>query len=116
MALNFSDITFAWQFNPLFTCPTSSGYNDVVTKVFYQLRATIGPVSGSAGGYQEILPVSPSGSFIPFKDLTSPVVQQWVEYMLGEEGVTNIKTELAEKLEYKLNPPVVIKQSPWILP
>lgn len=115
MALNLSDITFTWQFNPLFICPTSTEHNDVVTKVFYELRATIGSVSGSVGGFQEILPISPSGSFIPFQDLTSPIIQQWVEYMLGEEGVKNLKTDLKEKLENKLNPPFVIKQSPWIL-
>lgn len=116
MAINLSDITFTWQFNPLVTFPTSSGYTDVVFKAFYQLTAATGSIDVTAGGFQEILPLSPSSSFIPFDNLTSPVMQQWVEDAIGEEGIANLKNDLAEKLEYKINPPTVTKRSPWIAP
>ena len=43
-------------------------------------------------------------------------MQQWVEDAIGEEGVSNLKNDLAEKLEYKINPPTVTKRSPWIAP
>lgn len=116
MAINLSDISFTWQFNPLITFPTSSGHNDVVFKAFYQLTASTGSVNVTAGGFQEVLPLSPSSSFVPFDSLTSPVVQQWVEYCLGEEAINNLKNDLAEKLESKVNSPTVTKRSPWIAP
>lgn len=115
MAINISDVTFTWQFNPLSCYPTSSGYTDVVASVFYQLNARIGSINVTSGGHQEMLPLSPSSSFIPYENLTSPVVQAWVEDALGEEAVNNLKNDLVLKLEERVSPPIVRKQSPWIV-
>ena len=115
MAINISDVTFTWQFNPLSCYPTASGYSDVVASVFYQLTGRINGTSVTSGGHQEMLPLSPSSSFIPFENLSSTTVQGWVEDALGEEAITNLKNDIVVKLEDKVNPPIVRKQSPWIL-
>ena len=109
-------ITYNWTINPLECYPTSSEGPDYVFIAHWQLHASE-TVSGSLYtatniGVQNI-PMH-TGSFIPFEDLTLPIVQGWVEEAMGPEQVENLKIGLAQQIANKITPPIVTLQSPWL--
>jgi hypothetical protein len=108
--------TYFWTINPLECYPTSSGEIDVVFTAHWQLHANE-EVNGTTYSATSIgtqsIPLH-SGSFIPFEELTLPVVQGWVEESMGEDQVNNLKASLAQQIQNQINPPVVILQSPWL--
>jgi hypothetical protein len=108
--------TYFWTINPLECYPTSSGEIDVVFTAHWQLHANE-EVNGTTYSATNIgtqsIPLH-SGSFIPFEELTLPVVQGWVEESMGEDQVNNLKASLAQQIQNQINPPVVTLQSPWL--
>ena len=110
-------VSYFWTINPLECYPTASGETDVVFTAHWQLHAQeiVNEVTWSANmiGTQ---PVSfHSGSeFIPFEQLTLPVVQGWVEESMGTGSVESIKASLAQQIVDKINPPSIVLQSPWL--
>lgn len=111
--------TYEWQFNPLESYPTASGYTDVVFKVHWQCYASTGSQE-EENLYTDfsigVVPVSyDTGSvFIPFNELTKDIVYSWVETTLGVDQIDLIKQELANKINNKINPQVLVQQSPWL--
>jgi hypothetical protein len=116
MALKVTDATYTWQFLN-FTCyPTASGHTDVAVNTFYSLTATIGSYNATTRGVQEF-PLPASGSvFIPFEDLTIPIVQEWVETAMGPVYLYKIKQGLVNQLDEQINFPVEYKPAPWTSP
>ena len=117
MALD--NISYSWQFNPLTCYPTASGHTDVVATATYYLTATttgseFGQIFVTAGGKQDFSLPSDSGSFIPFEELTIPIVAEWVEAALGEESLNRLKADLEVQLDNKVNPKTEDRTSPWI--
>jgi hypothetical protein len=109
---------YEWQFNPLESYPTSSGQTDVVFQVHWQCYASTGSYSGSY--YTEAAvgtaPVNyDTGSvFIPFNELTKEIVYSWVENALGVDQIDQIKTNLANRIEDKINPKILVQSPPWM--
>ena len=112
-------VSYNWTVNPLECYPTSSEGPDYVFIAHWQLHATE-TVSGSTYTATSIgtqaVSGSTSGSFIPFEDLTLPVVQGWVETAMGTGSVDALKAGLAQNIANQINPPVVTLQSPWLAP
>ena len=48
--------------------------------------------------------------FIPFADLTNATITEWVETTMGEEKVSEMKTNLDNKIESLINPTSVTLQ------
>ena len=109
-------VSYNWTINPLEAYPTSSGELDVVFVAHWQLHATetVEDVTYTAQsiGTQSI-PAHSGSAFIPFEELTLPVVQGWVEESMGAEQVQNLKDGLANNISNQINPPVLTLQSPW---
>lgn len=111
--------TYNWQFNPLESYPTSEGQTDVVFLVHWQCYASTGSVETN-DYYTDfsvgVVPVQyESGSvFIPFNELTKEIVYSWVEDAMGVDGVNEIQQEIVNRIESKINPKVIIQQSPWL--
>ena len=114
MAINYS-----WTINPLECYPTSSGEIDVVFTAHWQLHATeeVDGVTYNATsiGTQNV-PLHSGSAFIPFEELTLPVVLGWVEESMGPEQVQSLKDGLAQRIANQINPPSVLLQSPWLNP
>jgi len=113
-------ITYTWTVNPLKAYPTHGGETDVVFRAYWQLNAISGSLEESGSVYQastagdEAITYHSGSEFIPFEELTLPVVQGWVEDALGEEQINNMKAQLAINIENQINPPTIILQSPWL--
>lgn len=108
-----TNINYFWTINPLECYPTSSAGPDYVFTAHWQLHAQTGSYSAQSIGTQAVAG-SPSGSFIPFENLTLDIVQAWVEEAMGEERVNQLKASLAQTIENQINPPVVTLPSPWL--
>ena len=112
-------VSYNWTVNPLECYPTSSEGPDYVFVAHWQLHASeeVDGVTYNATsiGTQPV-PANTGSAFIPFEDLTLPVVQGWVEESMGAEQVENLKNGLAQQIANQINPPVVTLQSPWLAP
>jgi hypothetical protein len=110
---------YNWQFNPLESYPTASGQTDVVFLVHWQCYASTGSME-SASYYQDVsIGVAPvtydtGSTFIPFNELTKDTVYSWVEHALGSDQIEQIKVNLVNKIEDKINPKVLVQTAPWI--
>ena len=108
-------ITYSWNFNPLESYPTASGQTDVVFKVHWQLTATTESYNSRTLGVQNVQYVSGS-TFIPFNELTEEIVYGWVTSSMSEEEYNRAINYLNTDIENQINPPVLVQQSPWIVP
>lgn len=111
--------TYEWQFNPLEAYPTASGQTDVVFQVHWQCYASTG--SAESGSYYGdcavgVVPVTynTGSEFIPFNELTKEIVYSWVESSLGTSQIENIKQTLANQIEDKIHPKVLVQTAPWL--
>ena len=106
-------INYEWNFNPLEAYPTSSGEDNVVFLVHWQLYGSTGSYQGSVIGTQ---PVSyeTSSVFIPFNELTYDIVYNWMTASMGLETMQAYEFNVAQQIENKINPPVLIEQAPWL--
>lgn len=112
-------VSYFWTINPLECYPTASGESDVVFTAHWQLHAQeiVNEVTWSAQSIgTAAIPLHSGSEFIPFEQLTLPVVQGWVEESLGSGSVDNLKAGLAQNIANQINPPVVTLQSPWLTP
>ena len=110
-------VTYFWTINPLNAYPTSSGETDVVFTAHWQLHAQeiANEVTWSASSIGTAgIPLHSGSEFIPFNELTLPVVQGWVEESLGTGSVEAMKEGLATQIANQINPPVLTLQSPWL--
>jgi hypothetical protein len=109
---------YEWQFNPLESYPTASGQTDVVFQVHWQCYASTGSHSGSF--YIETcvgtVPVTydTGSTFIPFNELTKEIVYSWVENALGVDQIDQIKTNLSNRIDDKINPKILVQSPPWM--
>jgi len=107
------DVTYTWNFNPLEFYPSASGENDVVFRVHWQLYGGTGSYQGSIIGVQDIT-YQTGSTFIPFNELTYNTVYNWMTASIGEEKMNQYKDNVYNQIENKINPPVVVQQSPWL--
>jgi len=108
---------YFWTINPLECYPTSSGETDVVFTAHWQLHANEevdGILYNATSIGTQPIPLHSGSAFIPFEELTLPLVQGWVEESMGPDQVQAIKDNLAQQIANQINPPVVTLQSPWL--
>ena len=110
-------VSYNWTINPLECYPTSSQGPDYVFVAHWQLHASeeySGSLYTATSIGTQAVPMNTSSVFIPFEDLTLPVVQGWVEEAMGTGSVESLKAGLAQNIANQINPPVVTLQSPWL--
>jgi hypothetical protein len=107
-------INYTWNFNPLEAYPTSSGEDNVVFLVHWQLYGSTGSYQSSVIGTQ---PVSyeTSSVFTPFNDLTYDMVYNWMTASMGLDQMTQYEASVAQNIENQINPPVLIETAPWLV-
>ena len=113
-------INYEWNVNTVDTYPTKDSKSDVVYNVHWRLRATddenniedsfgsTRPATAEVYGTQP-LDVSDLSSFKEFADLKASDVQGWVEAAMGEEAVTNYKSDLDAQIAEQITPTSVTK-------
>ena len=111
------EISYNWIINPLECYPTSSQGPDYVFTAHWQIYATKvaeGTTYTATNRGSQLISGSQSKTFIPFEELTLPVVQEWVEASMGIKQVEAIKASLSQSIADQINPPIITLQSPWL--
>lgn len=109
------DIQYTWNFNPLESYPTASGHTDVVFRIHWQLYGSTGSYQASSIGV-ETVSYDTGSVFIPFEELTFDTVYNWITASMGMDQINALTASLAQQIEDKINPPVLIQQPPWLVP
>jgi hypothetical protein len=105
--------TYSWQIDSMDVYPTYQTVTDAVESMHWRLTADDG-LGHQAQAYGETKagPVDVN-SFIPYPNLTLPVVQGWVETQLGAAGVDELKMSLSWQIEQQVNPDTLSLAPPW---
>jgi hypothetical protein len=103
--------TYTWKVAAMEAAKNEYGLNDVVKTVHYTVDCTDG--TESIGAYGSIgVPSPDAGSFKPYEELTESEIIEWVKSQLN---VAEVEEQLSNGLELKKNPPVVVKELPWVI-
>jgi len=103
-------ITYTWNVNTMDTAPSQDGLSNVVKVIHWRLNANDG--THYVDSYSTVsLDTPDSENFTDFSDLTEEQVIGWVE---SKVDVAKIKEGLEKQLEALANPPIVVKQGPWV--
>ena len=111
--------TYTWTIAAMEAYTTQSIYNDVVYTIHWRYGAVDQSTSYSAEVYgaQTVAPYNPdSGSFIPYSELTKPIVIGWLTSSLGEERINNLTASLDQQIQQQISPSVVVLPNPWEMP
>ena len=108
------DINYNWNFNPLEAYPTSSGEDNVVFLVHWQLYGSTGSYQSSVIGTQTIQTYETSSTFIPFNELTYDTVYNWMTASMGTASMQAYEANVAQQIENQINPPILVEQAPWL--
>ena len=101
---------FFWSVYQLDTAPTLDGLSDVVITVHYGRTAVEGEYT--AYSYGTMGCATPSETdFTAYPDLTFEQVCGWLENGLD---TASIDAGLVANIENQINPPVVVKNLPWV--
>jgi hypothetical protein len=99
--------TYTWTISAMEAYTTQSIYNDVVYIIHWRYGAVDQSTSHSAEvyGMQTVAPYNPdSGSFIPYSELTKPIVVGWLTSSMGEARVNELTASLDSQIEAQINP------------
>ena len=101
--------TYTWTVTQMDCYPQAEGQTDVVFTVHWQLTGTDGTYNGSV--YSTCSVPAPTGTFIPYADLTQDIVLGWI----WANGVDQASAEaaVAQQIANQVNPPVVTPPLPW---
>lgn len=109
------DINYTWRFNPLEAYPTSSGENNVVFLVHWQLYGSTGSYQASVIGTQPIQTYETSSVFIPYNELTYDIVYNWMTASMGLTQMAQHEANIAQQIDNQINPPILVEQAPWLI-
>ena len=106
-------IAYTWQFDSLDVYPTYETVTDAVESMHWRITADDGlGHQAQACGEAKAGPVN-VGSFIPYADLTLPVVQGWCEVAMGSIEVDGVKAQLAGQISEQVSPTTESLAPPW---
>jgi len=106
--------TYTWDCKTVDVYPEYEGNTDTVYLVHWRLNATSSekhevdgeeiPYTASVYGTQSLSLDDIGSDFIPFADLTNTIVSGWVEGIMGEEEVANLKSSLDSNIDEQITP------------
>ena len=101
--------TITWTISQLDCYPQADGYTDVVVTAHWQCTGVQGTYTSQV--YSTCSFPAPTGTFIPYADLTQQDVLNWC----WASGVDKDATEAAVQagIDAQLNPPIVSPPLPW---
>tara|TARA_R100001230_G_C5618199_1_gene128229 strand:+ start:56 stop:442 length:387 start_codon:yes stop_codon:yes gene_type:complete len=108
--------TYSWNCRTVDCYPTFDEQSDVVYNVHWRLTATSDQVDSNDNPYvasvygTQAISTDDIENFIPFADLTNTIVTGWVETVMGEDKVAEMKTNLDNNIESQINPTSVTLQ------
>ena len=102
-----------WQVTRMDCYPQAEGETDVVFNVHWTCSGVQDTYNASVYSTCSV-PVSSTGTFTPYADLTQDQVLGWV----WANGVDKAATEAAvqQQINNQINPPVVTPPLPWATP
>lgn len=103
---------YVWQFESLDVYPAYQSLTDVVQSVHWRMFADDGSGHTSQAYGEEVMGPPDPGNFIPFAELTSSVVQGWVEAVMGT-GLAALKAHLDWLISVQVSPTIVSMVPPW---
>lgn len=112
-------ITYKWEFPALDCAPLESGLADVIKTIHWRITASepknweepeSGSYYASSIGTVSLDPITDTGAFIPFDQVTTAMATEWVSAKINVTGEFGIQSGLAAELERQKNPPIVRKQ------
>ena len=112
--------TISWIIERLLVNPIDGTKTDVVITADWRCNGTETTGSGdtsktySGTAYGSCSFAPPSGTFIPYKDLTQQQVLDWC----FSNGVNKsaVEANVTLQIQNQINPPVVAKPLPWLPP
>lgn len=105
-------IAYSWQFDSLDVFPTYQTVTNAVESMHWRLTADDG-LGHQAVALGETKAAAPDlNNFIPFANLTLPVVQGWCETAMGQE-LNEVKAWLVGQITQEQSPSVVSHPPPW---
>ena len=105
-------LTYTFSVTQLEIAPTGSDdHNDVVTRVRYNYKGV--DENGYSGSFIGATPLpTPSGSFIPFENLTEEEVINWLEVVtIGAQP--HMQQQIQKQINNQTNPQYVPVPLPW---
>jgi hypothetical protein len=106
-------ITYTWEFPRFSAHPELNGMKDVVYNVEFILSASDGEGHGSQMFGNVGVPEPDPLTYIPFRLLTQPEVEKWVEESLGEEQLSSYKEVLNNQISEQKSPQTLTLNKPW---
>jgi hypothetical protein len=105
-------ITLSWIIERLLCKPVEGTLTDVVITADWRCNGSQDQYSGTCYGSASFAP--PSGSFIPYADLTEQQVLGWC-YANGVDQAA-IEANVSLQIQNQIDPPVVSLPLPWVPP
>lgn len=102
--------TFNWVITALDCIPQTPEGADCVVTAHWTCNGTDGTYNGSV--YSTCSFPAPTGTYIPYADLTQDTVLNWC----WANGVDQAATEAAvqQQIDNQINPPIVQPPLPWV--
>ena len=103
-------VTYDWNCKTVDVHPQEEGQTDVVYNVHWIVTGVSEEIDFKGVPYSvtnigtQVVPLSGSGTFIPFEDLTNEIVVEWTKEAMGEEQVAYIEAGIASEIEALINP------------
>ena len=102
-------ITYTFKVTELEVAPSLDGQSDVVTRVRYNYAGV--DDNGVSGSFQGATPMpAPSGSFIPYNELTQETVVTWLDEVSDKP---HMQEQITKQINNQINPKYVPTPIPW---
>ena len=107
-------MTILWLIERLLVKPTDGSKTDVVITADWRCNGTVQSPTEAYGGtcYGSCSFAPPSGTFIPYKDLTQQQILDWC--FANGVNKSAIEANVSLQIQNQINPPVVAKPLPWV--
>ena len=108
--------TFTWAVTALYT-ETVAGEQDYVVIANYLVLGGDGTYGAEISNIARFSTENVD-NFVPYAELTEPIVIGWIQAELGVDGVENIEACIQGQIDSQVNPPVVPVNTPlpWATP
>jgi len=107
---------FFWAVNSMTAYPQYAGETDVVFQIAWVLSATDGTYNSAAYGSVDTTYVAGT-PFIPYNELTLPIVNGWVATALGPDGIAKAQADCDAAIAAQQAPDLpVTPPLPWNIP